>query len=69
MLLTSETIVNTGNLNLNSFHIADNGNTIYYAVNNSFYQKIQILSTKKKGIIQLRQFMLEMKIYMGEYLK
>ena len=46
--VTSEIIVNTGNLNLNSFHIADGGNTIYYAVNNSFFQDSNTIY-KKEG--------------------
>jgi hypothetical protein len=46
--ITSETIVNTGNLNLNSFHIADNGNTIYYAVNNGYQNNSNIIY-KKEG--------------------
>jgi hypothetical protein len=46
--ITSEIIFNAGNLNLSQFYIADNGNTIYYAVQN-YYVNDQNKIYKKVG--------------------
>ena len=46
--ITSEIIFNAGNLNLSQFYIVDNGNTIYYAVQN-YYVNDQNKIYKKVG--------------------
>ncbi|MDC0862496.1 hypothetical protein OAP68_00440 [Flavobacteriaceae bacterium] len=46
--ITSEIIFNSGNLDLSGFYVADNGNTIYYAVRN-YYVENQNKIYKKVG--------------------
>ena len=46
--ITSEIIFNAGNLNLSQFYLADNGNTIYYSVQN-YYVNDQNKIYKKVG--------------------
>ena len=66
--ITYETIVNTGNLNLQTFHIADGGNTIYYAVRNDFQNDSNTIY-KKEGNESAEIIYVGNESYMVKYLK
>ena len=50
--ITSEIIFNAGNLNLSQFYLADNGNTIYYSVENYFVNDQNKIYKKVGGVTE-----------------